>query len=44
MESKISAGSYDLNKFLYGGYERDIINTVYGPGGSGKSNFACVLV
>ncbi|MFA5484971.1 MAG: DNA repair and recombination protein RadB [Candidatus Pacearchaeota archaeon] len=45
MESKISAGSYDLNKFLYGGYERDIINTVYGPGGSGKSNFcmcACV--
>ena len=45
MDNKISAGSYDLNKFLYGGYEKDIINTVYGPGGSGKSNFcmcACV--
>lgn len=45
MENKISAGSYDLNKFLYGGYEKDIINTVYGPGGSGKSNFCmCTCV
>jgi len=41
-ESKISAGSYDLNKFLFGGYETDIITTIYGPGGSGKSNF-CIL-
>ncbi|MEK6820143.1 MAG: DNA repair and recombination protein RadB [Nanoarchaeota archaeon] len=42
-ELKISAGSYDLNKFLYGGYEKDIITTVYGPAGSGKTNF-CILV
>jgi DNA repair protein RadB len=41
--SKISAGSYDLNKFLYGGYETDIITTLYGPGGSGKSNFCMLL-
>lgn len=41
-ELKISAGSYDLNKFLFGGYETDIITTLYGPGGSGKSNF-CIL-
>jgi len=41
-ESKISAGSYDLNKFLYGGYETDIISTIYGPAGSGKTNF-CIL-
>jgi len=41
--NKISAGSYDLNKFLYGGYERDIITTIYGPAGSGKTNF-CLLV
>ena len=41
-ESKISAGSLDLNKFLFGGYETDIITTLYGPGGSGKSNF-CIL-
>ena len=41
-ERKISAGSYDLNKFLYGGWERDIITTIYGPAGSGKTNL-CVL-
>ena len=41
-EWKISAGSYDLNKFLYGGYEKGIITTIYGPAGSGKTNF-CVL-
>ena len=43
MREKISAGSYDLNKFLFGGYDQDIISTIYGPGGSGKSNF-CMLV
>ena len=42
VERKISAGSYDLNKFLYGGYEKDIITTIYGPAGSGKTNF-CIL-
>jgi DNA repair protein RadB len=39
---KISAGSYDLNKWLYGGYETDIITTIYGPAGSGKTNL-CIL-
>ncbi|MBT7706712.1 DNA repair and recombination protein RadB [archaeon] len=39
---RISAGSYDLNRFLHGGYESDIISTIYGPGGSGKTNF-CML-
>jgi len=43
MESKISAGSYELNTFLHGGYETDIITTLYGPGASGKSNL-CVIV
>jgi len=42
-ESKISTGSYDLNKFLFGGYETGIITTIYGPGGSGKSNL-CMIV
>ena len=42
-ELKISAGSYDLNKFLYGGYEKDIITTVYGPAGSGKTNFTILV-
>jgi DNA repair protein RadB len=42
-EPKISAGAFDLNKFLFGGYETDIITTLYGPGGSGKSNFCIIL-
>ena len=42
-EIKISAGSLDLNKFLFGGYETDIITTIYGPGGSGKSNFCSIV-
>ncbi|MCA9487910.1 MAG: DNA repair and recombination protein RadB [Nanoarchaeota archaeon] len=37
---KISTGSYDLNKWLYGGYEDDVITMVAGPPGSGKTNFA----
>ncbi len=42
-QDKVSAGSFDLNKFLFGGYETDIITTIYGPGASGKSNL-CMLV
>jgi len=37
--AKISAGSYDLNKWLYGGYESGIISMIAGPPGSGKTNF-----
>ena len=37
--TKIMTGSYDLNKWLNGGYERDIITLFYGPAASGKSNF-----
>jgi DNA repair protein RadB len=40
--AKISAGSYDLNKFLFGGYEKDIITVIYGDSGSGKTNL-CLL-
>ncbi len=36
---KISAGSFDLNKWLYGGYEKDIITMIVGPPASGKTNF-----
>jgi len=41
--NKISAGSFDLNKFLFGGYEKDIITTIFGPAGSGKTNL-CIIV
>jgi len=40
--TKISAGSYDLNKWLHGGWENDVISCIYGASGSGKTNF-CLL-
>jgi len=40
--NKISAGSYDFNKWLFGGYDKDIITTIYGPAGCGKTNF-CMM-
>jgi len=43
MESnKISTGSSDLNKWLCGGYDKDVITMIYGPAGSGKTNF-CMM-
>ena len=39
---KVSAGSYDLNKWLHGGWESGIISVIYGGPGSGKTNF-CLL-
>jgi DNA repair protein RadB len=41
-DNKISTGSYDLNKWLYGGYEEDIITMIAGCPGSGKTNL-CIL-
>src|SRR3989338_7321569 len=35
---KISSGSYDLNKWLYGGYEPEVITMIAGPPASGKTN------
>ena len=40
--AKVSAGSYDINKWLYGGYEDDIVSVIYGGSGTGKTNF-CLL-
>lgn len=36
---RISAGSFDLNKWLYGGYESGVITMIAGPPASGKTNF-----
>jgi len=38
--SKISSGAEILDELLDGGYESDIITSVYGPAGSGKTNLA----
>jgi DNA repair protein RadB len=43
MESKkISTGTKILDEFLDGGFEKDTISLIYGPGGSGKTNL-CIL-
>jgi len=39
---KISTGCNELDSWLGGGYEDDIITTFYGPAGSGKTNL-CML-
>ncbi len=41
--TKISTGSYDLNKWLYGGYEEDVITMIAGGPGSGKTNLAILV-
>ncbi len=38
--TRISTGSFDLNAWLEGGYEKDIITMIAGPPGSGKTNFS----
>jgi DNA repair protein RadB len=40
--AKISTGSELLDSYLGGGYESDIVTTIYGPSGSGKTNL-CLL-
>lgn len=42
-DNKISTGSYDLNKWLYGGYEKGIITMIAGPPGSGKTNMVILV-
>ncbi len=42
MINKISTGSLDIDKWLEGGYDKDIITTIYGPAGCGKTNFCMV--
>ena len=39
---KLPTGSRILDKMLNEGYEKDIITTLYGPAGSGKTNL-CIL-
>jgi DNA repair protein RadB len=39
---KISTGSDEMDNWLNGGFEKDIITTLYGPAGSGKTNL-CVM-
>ncbi|MBU0457431.1 MAG: DNA repair and recombination protein RadB [Nanoarchaeota archaeon] len=40
--TKVSMGALFLNNFLDGGYDKDIITTIFGPSGTGKTNL-CLL-
>lgn len=40
---RISTGSFDLNRWLSGGYEKDVISMVAGPPGCGKTNFSILV-
>jgi len=40
--TRITTGSVPLDQFLNGGYDSNIITTIYGPSGSGKTNL-CLL-
>lgn len=42
MNTKVSTGSEVVNWLLEGGYENEVITTIYGPAGSGKTNL-CLL-
>ncbi|MAG10865.1 DNA repair and recombination protein RadB [Candidatus Pacearchaeota archaeon] len=43
MANKISTGSFDLTRWLYGGYECDVITMLAGPPGSGKTNLVILV-
>lgn len=40
--NKISTGADFLDNFLNGGYDNDIVTTIYGPSGSGKTNLCLI--
>ena len=42
INNKISTGIDFLDNLLGGGYDRDIVTTIYGPSGSGKTNL-CLM-
>ncbi len=42
METKINTGTDVFDWLLEGGYEKEVITTIYGPAGSGKTNL-CLL-
>ncbi len=42
METKVSTGTEAFDWLLEGGYEKEVITTIYGPAGCGKTNL-CLL-
>ena len=44
METKLSSGTAAMDWLLEGGYEKEVITTIYGPAGSGKTNLLLLCV
>ena len=43
-ETKITTGSDIMDWLLEGGYEKDVLTTIYGPAGSGKTNLCLIAL
>jgi len=41
-ENRITTGSAVMDWLLEGGYEKDVLTTIYGPAGSGKTNLCMI--
>jgi len=41
---KVSSGNDAIDKLLEGGFEIDVVSTVYGPAGSGKTNISLLMM
>jgi DNA repair protein RadB len=41
---RVSAGNSILDNLLEGGYETDVVTTIYGPSGSGKTNMCMIAL
>ncbi|MFP4119264.1 MAG: DNA repair and recombination protein RadB [Candidatus Woesearchaeota archaeon] len=42
-DTKVSSGSDVIDWLLEGGFEKNVITTIYGPAGSGKTNICLIL-
>jgi len=42
-EEKVPSGAEIIDQLLKGGYDNDVITTIYGPAGSGKTNLAMLF-
>ena len=42
MESKLESGSKAIDEFLEGGFERDVVTTIFGPAGAGKTTLCLI--
>lgn len=41
-QEKVPSGSLIIDELLDGGYEKDVVTTIYGPAGSGKTNLCMI--